>query len=93
MSILSSDKLAALQQLVGGASKEELIFINGYLSGMLSGEAQPLQEVIVAKPTVNKITIAYGTETGNSKKLAVDFAAKAKKAGINAKVVAWINTD
>ncbi|MBO9682793.1 MAG: flavodoxin domain-containing protein, partial [Flavisolibacter sp.] len=38
-------------------------------------------------PSVNKITITYGTETGNSKKLASEFAAKAKKAGINAKLV------
>jgi sulfite reductase (NADPH) flavoprotein alpha-component len=34
-----------------------------------------------------KITIAYGTETGNSKKLATDFAAQAKKKGIQAKLV------
>src|SRR5215510_12255655 len=39
------------------------------------------------KPAVGKITIAYGTETGNSKKLATEFAAKAKKSGINAKLV------
>jgi sulfite reductase (NADPH) flavoprotein alpha-component len=39
------------------------------------------------KPLVSKITIAYGTETGNSKRLATDFAAKAKKKGINAKLV------
>ncbi len=38
------------------------------------------------KNGVNKITIAYGTETGNSKKLATEFAAKAKKQGIHAKV-------
>ncbi len=87
MSILSSEKLAALQQLVGSASKEELIFMNGYLSGLLSGEGQLQQQAVAAKPGVNKITIAYGTETGNSKKLAVDFAAKAKKVGINARVV------
>ena len=31
------------------------------------------------KPAVNKITITYGTETGNSKKIATEFAAKAKK--------------
>ena len=36
---------------------------------------------------VNKITITYGTETGNSKRLATDFAAKAKKHGINVKLV------
>ena len=87
MSILSSEKLAVLQSLVTGASKEELIFMNGYLSGLLSGEGQLQQQAVAAKPGVNKITIAYGTETGNSKKLAVDFAAKAKKVGINARVV------
>ncbi len=69
------------------ASKEELIWINGYLSGILANEILPQQEATTLKPLVNKITITYGTETGNSKKLAVDFAAKAKKAGINAKVV------
>ena len=40
-----------------------------------------------AAPAVNKITIVYGTETGNSKKLATDFAAKAKQNKIHAKVV------
>ncbi|HET7119595.1 MAG TPA: flavodoxin domain-containing protein, partial [Hanamia sp.] len=40
----------------------------------------------VVKNTVGKITIAYATETGNSKRLATTFAAKAKKQGIHAKV-------
>jgi sulfite reductase (NADPH) flavoprotein alpha-component len=34
-----------------------------------------------------RLTILYGTETGNSKKLATDFAAKAKQQKINARVV------
>jgi sulfite reductase (NADPH) flavoprotein alpha-component len=38
-------------------------------------------------PAVNKITIVYGTETGNSKRLATDFATKAKQKHIHAKVV------
>ena len=87
MSILSSNKLAVLKELIAISSKEELIWMNGYLSGLLSNEVEPQQQVVAARPGVNKITIAYGTETGNSKKLAVDFAAKAKKVGINAKVV------
>jgi sulfite reductase (NADPH) flavoprotein alpha-component len=36
---------------------------------------------------VSKITIVYGTETGNSKRLATDFAARAKQNKIVAKVV------
>src|SRR5258708_343607 len=97
--MLTTPKLKTLQELISGATKEELIWLSGYLAGVVaqtSGQpvaplaalAAPAQEPEVpAKPAVGKITIAYGTETGNSKKLATDFAAKAKKKGINAKVV------
>lgn len=85
--MLAATKLKLVQDLVAGATKEELIWINGYLSGITSS----LQELPVAaspsKPLVNKITIAYGTETGNSKKLASVFAAEAKSKGINPKLV------
>lgn len=80
--MLAEHKLKNLHDLVNGASKEELAWIHGYIAGQLSAEAQP-----ATAPAVSKITIAYGTETGNSKRVATDFAAKAKKAGIHAKVV------
>lgn len=82
--MLSSQKKTLLDELIANANKEELAWMNGYLSGILSGSAIP---TAIVKPSVGKITIAYGTETGNSKKLASDFAAKAKKQGINAKLV------
>ncbi|HEV3250455.1 MAG TPA: flavodoxin domain-containing protein, partial [Puia sp.] len=62
------------------------IWLNGYLTGVI-GKTDEVQEPAPPKNSVNKITIAYGTETGNTKKLATDFAAKAKKNGINAKLV------
>ncbi len=81
--MLAEHKLKNLHDLVNGASKEELAWIHGYIAGQLSADtAQP-----AAAPAVSKITIAYGTETGNSKRVATDFAAKAKKVGIHAKVV------
>ena len=83
--MLSSQKKKLLDELIASASKEELAWINGYMSGILVGGELP--QAITLKPAVNKITITYGTETGNSKKLASDFAAKAKKIGINAKLV------
>lgn len=83
--MLSSQKKKLLDELIAGASKEELAWINGYMSGILVGGEVP--QLATLKPAVNKITIAYGTETGHSKKLASDFAAKAKKIGINAKLV------
>jgi sulfite reductase (NADPH) flavoprotein alpha-component len=85
--MLGSSKLKVILDLIASSSREELIWINGYLSGILSNGEQPAQEPEIKKPAVNKITIAYGTETGNSKKLATSFAATAKKSGINAKLV------
>lgn len=83
--MLSSQKKKLLDELIANASKEELAWINGYMSGILVGGGEP--QATSLKPAVNKITITYGTETGHSKKLASDFAAKAKKIGINAKLV------
>jgi len=84
--MLAESKLKALHDLIAGSSQEELIWMNGYLSGIIMQGASK-QQVAPAKPAVNKITIVYGTETGNSKRLATHFASKAKKNGINAKVV------
>lgn len=95
--MLTTPRLKTLQELIAGATKEELIWLSGYLAGVVAqtgvasvpvGTLPAVQEPEApAKPTVSKITIAYGTETGNSKKLATDFAARAKKKGINAKLV------
>ena len=85
--MLDEAKLQQWNALIATLSKDELTWIHGYIAGKLSiGLAQPaVTENIAAAP--QKVTIAYGTETGNSKKLAADFAAKAKKVGINAKLV------
>ncbi|WP_127128788.1 diflavin oxidoreductase [Pseudoflavitalea rhizosphaerae] len=104
--MLVEPKLKTLLELVKTSSREELVWMNGYLAGLLERPAAPvaaegalqqaaniIQQPLVApsaapaKPAVQKITLAYGTETGNSKKLAADFAGQAKKAGINAKLV------
>jgi sulfite reductase (NADPH) flavoprotein alpha-component len=106
--MLTSPKLTLVQELIAGASREELIWLSGYLAGVVAQRAleTPAPAAIttpvipaastvpvtpkpaeISAPGVGKITIAYGTETGNSKKLAYEFAAKAKKKGINAKLV------
>lgn len=91
--MLNESKLKTLLDLISTASKDELIWMSGYLNGVLQGktsaqpETLPVAAGAAAAPAVNKITILYGTETGNSKKLATEFAAKAKQNKIAAKVV------
>jgi sulfite reductase (NADPH) flavoprotein alpha-component len=84
--MLADVKLKSLQDLISSSTQEELIWMNGYLSAVIA-QAGSKPDAAPAKHSVNKITVVYGTETGNSKKLATSFAAKAKKSGINAKVV------
>ena len=101
--MLNTPKMTQLQELVANATREELIWLSGYLAGVVAKDANAFAASVaapvapVAAPSaeasetaaanINKITIAYGTETGNSKKLATDFAARAKKKGIHAKLV------
>jgi sulfite reductase (NADPH) flavoprotein alpha-component len=89
--MLAELKLKNFLDLVNSSTNDELIWMNGYLSGTLAKQgvqqASAQTAAPAAAPAVNKITIAYGTETGNSKKLATEFGAKAKKSGINVKVV------
>jgi len=87
--MLDASKMKLVEQLVAGSQTEELIWLNGYIAGLLAGKNGSEQQLpaIQPKPSISKITIAFGTETGNSKKLASSFAARAKKAGINTKLV------
>jgi len=84
--MLTGDKLKIVQDLIVSSSKEELAWMSGYFAGIATGSIESRQASAVT-PAVNKITIAYGTETGNSKKLATTFAATAKKKGVQAKLV------
>lgn len=82
--MLAENKLSTLLNLIESSTSEELIWINGYLNGIVSQKTDATK--VVEKKINGKITITYGTETGNSKKLATEFATKAKQRGIHVKV-------
>ena len=82
--MLIEQKLNSLLELINTSTNDELIWINGYLNGILSKQTPGVK--VATKNAVQKITIVYGTETGNSKRLATDFAAKVKKLGHHAKI-------
>ncbi len=84
--MLAEDKLVALKNLLQNATREEIIWTNGYLAGILS-VTDPLKELKPSQSVTIKPTIVYGTETGNSKKLASQLQALLKKNKIQSKVV------
>lgn len=88
--MLSETKLNALKEISGDFSRDEAVWASGFLAGLagFSNAVQPSfseenqAEIISPK----KITLAYGTETGNSKKLAVELAGTIKKKGVQVKL-------
>ena len=85
--MLSGNKLTQWEQFIKEASQDELIWMNGYLNGIVQLKHNPVVELNAINTKVQKITVAYGTETGNAKKIAHQVATVAKKEGIQAKVV------
>jgi sulfite reductase (NADPH) flavoprotein alpha-component len=86
--MLADVKLKVLDELIKNSSNEELLWMNGYLNGIVKNKlAGTAPAAAVLGSSAKKMTIVYGTETGNSKKLATAFAAKAKQNRIAAKVI------
>lgn len=87
--MLSETKLSLLQQLVQNASKEEIIWTKGYLTGLLDQNliATSNPTIVESQAVSVKPLIIYGTETGNSKKVASQLLANFKKNKIQAKSV------
>jgi sulfite reductase (NADPH) flavoprotein alpha-component len=85
--MLAELKLKLLNDHISSYTKEELIWVNGFISGLIKDDFITQPVAISNNVIAKKITLAYGTETGNSKKLAIELAAKAKKNGVNAKLV------
>ncbi|SKC05834.1 sulfite reductase (NADPH) flavoprotein alpha-component [Soonwooa buanensis] len=89
--MLSETKLNVLKQISGELSRDEAVWASGYLAGIAGGSSVtavvPTQETnTFVENAVKKITLAYGTETGNSKKLATNLAGIVKKKGLQVKL-------
>jgi sulfite reductase (NADPH) flavoprotein alpha-component len=85
--MLAENKLKSLAEWAKGNSKDELIWASGYLAGLAYQSGPVAAEEVTPAVKVNlKPTIVYATETGNSKKLAVQLQTLLKKNKIQAKV-------
>lgn len=85
--MLSEIKKSLLLQLVHNASKEEIIWLSGYLAGYSDNLGTAIQSPVNAQAVTVKPTIIYGTETGNSKKVTSQLLTNFKKNKIQAKAV------
>lgn len=80
--LLDSRKQEDLQRFAEGLNREQLLWASGYLTGF--GKSAPAQKM--RGNTGETITILFGTETGNAKRLAEVFATKAQAVGVQTNV-------
>jgi sulfite reductase (NADPH) flavoprotein alpha-component len=86
----ADDEIEILNQVVGPATPVQRAWLAGFLAGLdaQAGDAANVAPQPVAPPQpAEPLTILYGTESGNSEKLAGDVAKAARKMGLKPSLV------
>jgi len=81
----TEDRLAALARVTDGLDSNGLWWLSGYAAGLASRGAAGVQTVTApiadAAPS-GRLTIVYGSQTGNAKRLAEQLARQSEAAGL-----------
>ena len=96
--MLVEAKKDIFSQLIKEATHDELVWMNGFLAGLLdqgslaAGKSGAIAGGTVATAAasaaqIDKLTLLYASETGNAKSVATKFATATKKRGIKTKLV------
>ena len=86
---LSEDQVAQLNRLIPTLSPEQATWLSGYLAGLsaVSPQAAVARPDNAAAEGARRITILYGSETGNAERVAQKAAERAAERGLSARVV------
>ena len=88
---LNADKSALLARLVEGLQPAELYWVAAW-SAALAAQAQsqggaPVNLPVAAKAIGERLTIVYGSQTGNAKRIAEQLAERSEAAGLPVRLV------
>lgn len=84
---LAPEQVASLNSLIKGLQADQLLWIEGFISGLRAGRGETAPAVSAPAVAAPELTVLYGTESGNSETLA-DLTVKAAKAsGFKAKAL------
>ncbi len=84
---LTADQAARVRHLVETLDADRLGWVSGYLAGLRDAAAKEPAAASVAEPAGGRLTILYGSETGNAERLAQQAAEAAGERGIPARVL------
>ncbi len=84
---INQEQLSQLNKLIQDLSAEQLVWVNGYLSGIINGKGNEIDvPVIPSQKSSESITILFGTHTGHSKEIAMDLHDRLLALGFDAKI-------
>ncbi len=75
---LTPDQIQKVEELTGQLQRDQIMWLSGYLAGVAGGVPTDAGSSLPEGPS---LTILYGSQTGNSEKLATRLHAKAVEAG------------
>jgi sulfite reductase (NADPH) flavoprotein alpha-component len=91
-SLLSKDKQQLAARLVEGLEEPALNWLSGYLAGLAAqrpagrtGDAEPAP--LKAVDAQQRLTVVYGSQTGNARRAAEQLAERATAAGLEARLL------
>lgn len=89
------EQIQSLSGLLGNLQPEQLIWLEGYISGLRTGRTT--SEATVTKASVpakkSELTVLYGSESGNAEGLADQTVKAANKAGFKARALSMGDTE
>jgi len=79
----TEQQLRLLQNSIGGLNPAQSQWLSGYMAGRLTESLQTAHLPQSLPEPANSLVIIYATETGNSKRIAMELAASVKQQGFN----------
>jgi sulfite reductase (NADPH) flavoprotein alpha-component len=84
--VLGDETLHALGAAASGLSAEQLLWASGYLAGLAAAGQATAAPVRAAEPAL-QLTILYGSQTGNGRRIANELKAAVAARGVAAELV------
>jgi sulfite reductase (NADPH) flavoprotein alpha-component len=84
---LTDERSALLGRLTEGLDSAGLWWLSGYAAGLAQRGALPTLTAVPTVASAESLTIVYGSQTGNSKRLAEKLAQQAEAAGLSTRLL------
>src|SRR5262245_55099588 len=87
---LTEDRLSALARVTDGLDVHGLWWLSGYAAGLASrsaGGPAVLPAAIADAPAAGRLTVVYGSQTGNARRVAEQLVRQVEGAGLPVRLV------